>query len=313
MLTDTGVSMRQAFGEALLELGRIYPELVVLDADVSSSTQTIHFAREYADRFFNLGVAETNLVDVAGGMAASGLKPVVSTFALFLALKTAEQIRNTICYNKLPVILAGGYAGLSDSFDGASHQSISDLAVMRALPEMKIYVPYAPAQIHALLDNALKFGGPAYIRLSRNPMPAVEFSRYATDPSATIRVTEGRHLTMVACGIPSFMAVEAAVELGKTGIEVDLFLVTSLKPFQGHKIYQSLHRSGRLLTIEEHNVIGGLRSAIMENVPGGLSFHSNYLAIDDTYTETGPYLELLEKYGISTGEIVRKSKQLIEK
>lgn len=312
MLRDAGVSMRQAFGEALLELADVYPELVVLDADVSSSTQTIHFARAFPGRFFNVGVAETNLVDVAGGMAASGLKPVVSTFALFLALKAAEQIRNTICYNRLPVILAGGYAGLSDSFDGASHQSITDLAVMRALPEMKVYVPYSPVQIKSLLEIALNSGGPAYLRLSRNPVPTFEFAGDARDPGATCHISVGQDLTMVACGIPSFMAFEAAIELERLGMHADLFLVTSLKPFQGKAVYESLARTGRLLTIEEHNKIGGLRSAVLEHIHGGITFKSEFIAIDDIYTETGPYLELMDKFGISTGEIIRKSKRLIE-
>jgi transketolase len=312
MLKDSGISMRQAFGDALLELGAIHPDLVVLDADVSGSTQTIHFGKTFPDRFFNVGVAETNLVDMAAGMATTGLKPVVSTFALFLALKAAEQIRNTVCYNQLPVILAGGYAGLSDSFDGASHQSITDLAIMRALPQMKVYVPFDPSHIGQILEHILKEGGPAYIRLSRNPVPSISQQEIGFHPDMPVRAAKGAHLTMVACGIPSYMAYEAVAELKKKGFETDLFLVTTLKPFRGEGIRQSLEKSGRLLTIEEHTVIGGLRSAVLENTGGDLSYQAEYIAIDDTYCGTGPYLELLGKYGISKKHIIQKAIKLLQ-
>ena len=147
--------MRQSFGEKLLDLAEKVPEMVVLDADVSSSTQTIHFGKKYPDRFFNVGVAEANLVDIAGGLATGGLKPVASTFAIFLALKATDQIRNNICYNNLHVILVGGYGGLSDSFDGASHQSITDIAIMRAMPNMHVMVPGDGPELEYLLEESL--------------------------------------------------------------------------------------------------------------------------------------------------------------
>ena len=167
------IAMRNAFGEALLNLASDFPRMVVLDADVSSSTQTVHFGKKYPDRFFNIGVAEANMVDIAGGLASCGLHPVVSTFAIFLALKATDQIRNVLCYNNLPVTLVGGYAGLSDSFDGASHQSITDLAIMRAMPNMKVLVPADAVEMEQALRIAMEEEGPVYIRSSRNPTPVL--------------------------------------------------------------------------------------------------------------------------------------------
>lgn len=310
-MTDEPVAMRQAFGKALLELGAEIPELVVLDADVSNSTQTVHFGKKYPERFFNVGVAETNLVDVAAGMAASGLRPVISTFALFLALKGAEQIRNTISYNNLPVILAGGYAGLSDSFDGASHQCITDIAIMRALPGMQVFVPFDPGQVKQILEHALEVDGPIYIRLSRNPVPTLPSDNLDFYFNRPTQFFSGDDLTMVVSGIPTFMAYQAAAELEKAGHGTDLFGVTTLKPFNGKEIYTSLKKTGKLLTIEEHTRVGGLRSAILENMPDEISIRADQISIDDTYCESGPYMELLEKYGISTTRIIEKSSKLI--
>ncbi|MFA7119271.1 MAG: 1-deoxy-D-xylulose-5-phosphate synthase, partial [Sphaerochaetaceae bacterium] len=165
------LTMRDAFGGKLLELGATHPELVVLDADVSSSTKSVMFGKKYPDRFFNCGVAEGNMVGVAAGLATCGYHPVVNAFAIFLALKGTDQLRNDVCYNKLPVVIAGAYGGLSDSFDGASHQSIIDIAIMRALPNMQVIVPADATQAEQSLEYALTQDGPVYIRLNRNSMP----------------------------------------------------------------------------------------------------------------------------------------------
>src|SRR5664279_3611257 len=167
------ISMREAFGQALVELGESHPEMTVLDADVSASTRSVLFGKRYPERFFNVGVAEANMVDIASGMATCGLRPVVNTFALFITLKGADQIRNIICYNKLPVVLAGNYAGLSDSYDGASHQSITDIAVMRAMPNMVVVVPADGVELRQALTAALRRDGPTYLRICRNPTPVL--------------------------------------------------------------------------------------------------------------------------------------------
>lgn len=301
------ISMREAFGLALAILGYEYPKIVVLDADVSSSTRTILFGEKHPERFFNVGVAEANLIDIAGGMATCGLKPVVSAFALFLSLKGAEQIRNVICYNRLPVVMVGGYSGLSDSFDGASHQAIEDIAVMRALPNMHVLVPSDVYETEAALKFALELNEPVYLRLGRNPLPAI-FDRNTTFNFHQISpYAYGSDLTIAVCGTPSFMAVEALEKLNQLGVKAELLIISSLKPIDITTIANSVMKTKRLLVIEEHTVYGGLRSAILDQLPSEISFQSRYIGINDTFGETGPYFELLAKFGICVENIINES------
>jgi transketolase len=307
------IAMRAAFGEALLENATTYPNMVVLDADVSNSTQTVHFGKQYPDRFFNLGAAEANLVDVAGGMALCGLKPVASTFAIFLTLKATEQIRNNICYNNLPVILIGGYAGLSDSFDGASHQSITDIAIMRAMPNMKVLVPGDAYEMKQAFELALKEKGPVYIRSSRNPSPTLFKDAPPMESGKIRRIKNGTDITIAVCGIPAYMAIEATETLEKEDVSVDLLNVSSIKPLDEETILESVKKTGKILTIEEHNVIGGLGGAISELLCKEHPVYAENIGIEDVFAETGPYIDLLAKYGISEESIVYKAKKLIQK
>jgi transketolase len=306
-------SMRKVFGETLVNLADKYPEIVVLDADVSNSTQTILFGKKYPERFFNVGVSESNMVDLAGGMATCGLLPVVSTFAIFLSLKGAEQIRNIVCYNNLPVILAGGYAGLSDSFDGASHQSVEDVAILRSLPNMNILVPADYNETGPALEYAISLRAPVYLRLLRNPLPSL-FDEPGTcfDFKKIRHLRKGSDLTIAVCGAPCYMAVQAAKELEKESVSIDLLIVSSLKPFDSETIIRSVSRTRRLLIIDEHNIIGGLRSAILENIPTEIQYKSDFIGIEDCFGETGEYFELLRKFGFSVENIIYKAKKLIE-
>lgn len=303
--------MREAFGNVLLELADDNHEMVVLDADVSSSTQTIHFGKQYPERFFNVGVAEANMVDIAGGMATCGLHPVVSTFAIFLTLKATDQIRNVLCYNNLPVILVGGYAGLSDSFDGASHQSITDLAVMRAMPNMKVMVPADSVEMKQAVRIALKEKGPVYIRSCRNPTPDLFENQPAMEVGKARKIRNGKDLTIAVCGVPTFMAMEAAEKLESEGISVDLLNISSLKPLDEKAIIESVSKTGKILSVEEHNIIGGLGSAVSESLAKSGYGKMDFIGIQDEFTESGPYMELLEKYGVSVKSIIAKAKQLI--
>ena len=313
MSMNQEVAMRDAFGKALLELADKTPHMVVLDADVSSSTQTIHFGKKYPERFFNVGVAEANMVDVAGGMATCGLHPVVSTFAIFLTLKATDQIRNVLCYNNLSVILVGGYAGLSDSFDGASHQSLTDLAVMRAMPNMKVLVPADAVEMKQALRIALKEEGPVYIRASRNPTPLLFENQSAMEIGKARKIRDGKDLSIAVCGVPTFMAMEAAEKLESKGIAVDLLNISTLKPLDEEAIIESVSKTGKILCIEEHSVIGGLGSAVAEVLAKSGYGQMDSIGIQDEFTETGPYLDLLEKYGISVSAITEKATQLIVK
>lgn len=300
------ISMRHSFGEKLLQLGNDYPEVVVLDADVSSSTQTIHFGKKYPDRFFNVGVAEANMADIAAGLATCGLKPIVSAFAIFIALKTTDQVRNTICYNNLPVILVGGYAGLSDSFDGASHQSVTDIAIMRAMPNMRVIVPADGPEFARLLEEALKIDGPVYFRICRNESPIIS-DKYSPVDFGKIQVLqEGSDITLAACGITVPMALEAAKQLKAKGHSVEVLNVSSIKPLDAETLVQSVRKTGKIITIEEHSVIGGLGGAVSECLMRNYPVKMKMMGINDVFAESGPYYELLSKYGISVDHIMNQ-------
>lgn len=305
-------SMRNVFGETLVNLADKYPEMVVLDADVSNSTRTVLFGKKHPERFFNVGVSESNMVDLAGGMATCGLLPVVSTFAIFLSLKGTEQIRNIICYNNLPVILAGGYSGLSDSFDGASHQSVEDIAILRSLPNMNVLVPADYNEIGPALEYAISLKAPVYLRMGRNPLPGVFEPGTRFDFKKIQRLRKGNDLTIAVCGAPSYMAVQATNELEKESVSIDLLIVSSIKPFDSETMIQSVSGTRRLLIIDEHNIIGGLRSAILENVPTEIQYKSDFIGIEDCFGETGEYFELLRKFGFSVENIIYKAKKLLE-
>ena len=305
------ISMRDAYGEVLTELGDEYPELMVLDADVSSSTRTAVFAEKYPERFFNVGVAEANMVDISAGLALCGLKAIANTFAIFLSLKTTEQIRNVICYNNLPVILVGSYAGLSDSYDGASHQSIEDIAIMRAIPNLNVIVPADAIELKQALRAAVQLNAPAYIRICRNPTPVL-FSESEPFGFGKIRVVkEGSDITIAACGIVVAAALKAIEVLETRGLSVELLNISTIKPIDKETLIRSANKTKRVLTVEEHSVIGGLGSAVAEVLGKECPTKIDYIGINDTYTETGGYDELLKKHHISAEQIIEKAINLM--
>lgn len=303
------IAMREAFGARLAELGLTHPELVVLDADVSSSTKSKLFASAFPERFFNVGVAEGNLADVANGLATCGYHPVVNAFAIFLSLKSTDQIRNVSCYNNMPVVFAGAYGGLSDSFDGASHQAVEDIAIFRSLPGMQVIVPADARQAVLALDYALNLQGPVYIRLNRNPMPDLPEPKDFGSAEALL-LRKGKDVTVAANGITVSYALEAATLLSREGIEVEVLSVPFVKPLHMGMLGESIRKTGRLLTVEEHVREGGFGSAVCEQCMfAGL--HPAYDAIAlPGFGETGPYDKLLEKYGISADNIARHAKAL---
>lgn len=306
-----GLAMRDAWGKALVDQGKKHPELVVLDADVSGSTKSCYFREEFPNRFFNCGVAEANMVGTAAGFAASGFRPVVNAFAIFLALKGTDQVRNAIAYNNLPVIIAGAYGGLSDSFDGASHQSITDIAIMRAIPNLQVIVPSDSKQAAEALEYALSQDGPVYVRLNRNEMPSLNVEKSIVDTKA-VKLSDGDSISIAANGITASFAMEACKELESKGYKVDLFSVPFVKPLDAQSIIESVKKTGRLITVEEHNVVGGFASSIAEAfLENGVTCKFKAIGINDRFTETGPYTELLAKYGISKENIVLEAEKLL--
>jgi transketolase len=307
-----GETMRDAFGKYLAKLGNYRDDLVVLDADVSSSTKSSYFAKAFPNRFFNVGVAESNMVDIAGGLATAGLRPVVNAFAIFLSLKATDQIRNVLAYNRLPVVLVGAYGGLSDSFDGASHQSLEDIAIMRSIPGLEVIIPADSSEALRALEYALEQDCPVYIRLNRNQIPDLE-ARSDDEPLTRIRaLRSGCDVTIAASGICVSIALKAAEILADYGISAEVLDVASIKPLDISTLSASVARTGRLVTAEEHSIMGGLGSACVEALAEkGIAFRLRRIGVRDCYTESGPYEILLAKYGISAEEIARQASALM--
>jgi transketolase len=308
-MSDT---MRDAFGKKLAEAGATNKKLVVLDADVSGSSKSSYFAKAFPDRFYNCGVAEGNMAGVAAGLAAAGFHPVINAFAIFAALKCTDQLRHDFCYNHLPLVIGGAYGGLSDSFDGASHQSIADIAILRALPNMEVVVPADSAQAALALDYALKQNGPVYIRLNRNALPEIAETKGFAERDAVL-LKPGRDVTIAANGITAHAAQEAAALLAKDGIDAEVFSAPWVKPFGVRAIAASVKKTGRLVTVEEHNILGGFGSAALEALAaGGVNFAYRAIGVEDTFGDTGGYDELLDKYGLSAPKIAASVKQFLK-
>ena len=307
-------AMRDAYGEHLAALGKDHPELIVLDADVSSSTKSAVFGKKYPERFFNTGVAEGNLAGVAAGLATCGYHPVINAFSIFLSLKSLDQIRNDICYNSLPVIIGGAYGGLSDSFDGASHQAIEDIAIFRSLPNMEVIVPSDAHQAELALDYAVTRKNPVYIRLNRNEMPDIDTDRDAFFRGEAVKCREGKDVTIAANGITASLAMKAADILAAKGISAEVFSVPFVKPLDAASILASAEKTGYLVTVEEALLMGGFYSAVAEEAfRKGTKCRVASVGIDDKFGETGPYMDLLAKYGLSGEHIAEVASALIGK
>lgn len=307
-------AMREAFGLHLVEMGKTHPELVVLDADVSSSTKSAFFGKAYPERFFNVGVAEGNLAGVAAGLASSGFHPVINAFSIFLTLKSTDQIRNDMCYNSLPCIIAGAYGGLSDSFDGASHQAIEDVAIFRSFPNMEVIVPSDARQAELALEYAIGRKNPVFIRLNRNAVPDINTNEKDFMKGKAIKVRDGKDITIASNGITVSYALEAAEELEKEGVSVEVFSVPFVKKIDSETIFKSSEKTGHLLTVEEHLYSGGFASALSEDAfRRGLNAKVDCIAIEDRFGQTGPYNDLLAEYGISKENIYKRAKALLNK
>lgn len=296
--------MRLAFGEMLCELADEFPTMVVLDADVSSSTQTKLFAAQYPDRFYNFGIAEANMVSAAAGMATCGLIPVVSTFAFLLALRAADPVRSLIAYNGLNVKLAAGYAGLSDHADGASHQSVMDLAVVRAMPTMTVLVPSDIETTRGAVRAMLAHAGPVYLRLSRAPVGSCHGGDEQFEIGKARLLRAGTDVTIAVCGTPVATALEAGDELACSGMAAEIIEFTTLKPFDAETLVASVRKTGRVVTIEEHSVNGGLGGVVAECLGEACPVPLRRVGLKDTFAESGGYDELRAKYGINLESVV---------
>ncbi len=308
-----GRATRDAYGDTLKALGAKYPEIVVLDADLSASTKTQVFAKEFPNRFFNCGIAEGNMMSVAAGLAAAGKTVFASTFAVFGAGRAYEQIRNSICYPRLNVKVALTHAGITVGEDGATHQMLEDIALMRVLPNMTVIVPADAAETEAALRWAAAYNGPVYIRMGRAKCDDVTNPGDSFTPGKCTTLCDGNDVTIIACGIMAGKAVAAAKLLQEEGISARVLNMSSIKPIDEDAILKAAKETGAILTAEEHSVIGGLGSAIAETVVKGNPVPMAMLGMNDTFGESGKSEDLLEKYGLTAEHIRDMAKELMAK
>lgn len=307
------IATRDAYGKALLILGAENPNVVVLDADLSKSTKTADFGKKYPERFFNMGIAESNLLGTAAGLAAAGKIPFASTFAIFAVGRAFEQIRNSIAYPKLNVKIAATHSGITVGEDGGSHQAIEDVAIMRAVPNMVVLVPADGEETQQVILAAAKYNGPVYIRMGRLAVPLLFGEDYNFEIGKANVLKEGTDVAIMANGLMVSMALEAAVELAVEGISVSVVNVASVKPLDEETIVRIAKQTKAVVTAEEHNIIGGLGSAIAEVLGEKLPTPMVRVGLKDTFGESGRPQELLEKYGLTKVDLVKAVHEVLAK
>ena len=306
-----GKATREAYGEALKEIGGKNERIVVLDADLSKSTKTNVFAKAYPQRFFNVGIAEQNLVGTAAGLAASGKVPFVSTFAMFAAGRAFEQIRNSVCYPKLNVKVAATHAGLTVGEDGASHQAIEDVSLMRSLPNMTVLVPADEEETRQAIAWAAEYQGPVYIRLGRMSVDAVSPEGYVFAPAKAAVLTEGNDVTLIANGVMVTAALEAAKTLATEGIQARVINMASVKPLDAAAVVSAAKETGAIVTCEEHSIIGGLGSAVAEVLAEQAPAPMERVGVKDTFGESGKPKELLAKYSLTAADVAEAARRVV--
>jgi len=305
------MATREAYGRALVELGREDERVVVLDADLSKSTKTEYFAREFPHRFFNMGIAEQNLMGTAAGLALCGKVPFASSFAIFATGRAFEQVRNSIAYPRLNVKIAASHAGITVGEDGASHQSVEDIALMRALPNMTVIVPADAVETRQAVFAAARHEGPVYLRLGRMGVPVLYYEDYRFQIGKAHRLRRGRDATILACGYMVTLALEAARNLEAEGLSVGVLNVSTIKPLDRQAVVEAARETGALVTAEEHSIIGGLGSAVAEVLAEEYPVPLRRVGLRDTFGESGSPEELLAKYGLSVANIEKNVREVL--
>jgi transketolase len=301
---------REAYGKALAALGQKNEKIVVLDADLSKSTKTADFKKVCPDRFINMGIAEGNMMTVAAGMSTCGKIPFVSTFAIFASGRAFEQIRNSICYPKLNVKICATHAGLTVGEDGASHQSVEDISLMRSIPNMTVICPSDSVETEAAINAVAEYNGPCYVRLGRSAVPVIndkEDYKFQIGKAVTLR--EGKDAAIIATGIMVEAALEAYNILAEEGIKVKVINVHTIKPIDEQAVINAARETGVVITAEEHSIIGGLGSAVCEVLSENHPVPVVRVGIKDTFGESGKPAELLNAYGLTAENIAKSVKK----
>ncbi|GAA0716560.1 transketolase family protein [Clostridium malenominatum] len=304
------IATREAYGKALAELGMENSKIVVFDADLSKSTKTADFKKVCSDRFINMGIAEGNMMSVAAGMSTCDKIPFVSTFAIFATGRAFEQIRNSICYPQLNVKVCATHAGLTVGEDGASHQSIEDISLMRSLPNMVVISPSDGVETEAAIRAVAEHNGPCYVRLGRSAVTVInDYEEYKFEIGKAVKYRDGKEATIIATGIMVEAALEAYNILAEEGIRVRVLNIHTIKPIDKEAIISAARETGVIITAEEHSIIGGLGSAVCEVVSENSPVPVVRVGVKDTFGESGKPEELLKAYGLTAEDIVKAVKK----
>ena len=309
----TKKATRAAYGEALVELAEKYPELVVLDADLSGATMTKGFAAAYPDRFFDCGIAEANMTVIAAGMSTCGLKPFTNTFAVFAAGRSYEQVRNSIAYPGMNVVVVGSHGGISVGEDGATHQMLEDLTLMRVLPGMTVVNPCDANEMKLAVEALINHKGPAYLRLGRSAVPDITGSipGYSFELGKGVQLQDGEDITIVATGMTVQMALDASGILKEEGVSARVIDIHTIKPLE--IILKAARETGKILTVEEQSVIGGLGGAVAELLGEKYPVPVYRHGIQDVFGRSGSAADVLAYYGISSRAIADRVLEILEK
>jgi len=292
--------LREAFGKALVEYGSEYPNLVVLDADISASLKTGEFAKKFPERHFNFGVAEQNMIMSAAGLATTGLIPLACTYATFSTMRACEQIRSMICYPKLNVKIIATHGGIEVGWDGPTHQATEDIAMMRSIPNMTVVVPADATAVKPLLRQAIELDGPVYFRMGRNPVPVIYNNQQRFTLGEAIKIRKSGKVLLVAAGIMVSTALETAEMLADEGIECGILDMHTIKPLDGAALLDFTKSSDLVVTLEDHNIIGGLGGAVAEWLSENNPKPLIRIGVRDIFTESGDPKELFKKYSMDS-------------
>lgn len=308
------IATREAYGKALVELGEKNPKVVVLDADLSKSTKTVDFSKKFPERFINMGIAEGNMMSTAAGLATCGKIPFVSSFAIFATGRAFEQVRNSICYPKLNVKIAATHAGITVGEDGATHQSVEDISLMRSIPGMVVLNPADAVETRAAIFAAAEHKGPVYIRLGRYGVPVIyDENNYKFEIGKAITLRDGSDAAIIATGVMVDAALKASDMLKNEGISVRVIDMHTIKPVDKDAIVKAARETKAIITAEEHNVIGGLGSAVAEVVCEECPVIMKRIGLNDTFGQSGQAGELMEFYGLTAGNIADEVKKIIKR
>lgn len=308
-----GRATREAYGEAILELGKENKNIYVMDCDVGKSCKTIPFSKEYPEQYINLGIAEQNTAGVAAGLSTCGKIPFVTTYAVFGSLRMLEMIRQEICYPHLNVKIACSHGGFTPANDGASHQCIEDLGVLRTIPNMTVVAPADFDSAFTLVKKAALWDGPVYLRFTRDAVPSIYTKDDDLEIGKAVKLNDGDDITLISAGDVLSYAVEAADLLEKKGIGVNLLDMHTIKPLDKEAVLDAINKTGRIITIEDHNIINGLGSAVAEVIAEEGKGRLKRMGCQDKFGESAPYDHLLAKNGVTVENIVRQAEILLEK